>query len=562
MKTWQLWVAPVAMLAAGIGCGAKQQAGANQKSPRPVSVIRLEETNPNRLQPVTGSVASWKTEKIGFEVAGRVEFVVEPETELKGEIFDPEGNLLNEGTVLARLDPTRYELNVASVEAQIQTTKGQRQAVAIEVARVFPARLRAAKAERDLAQSEFARNQRLVKQKAASQRALDKASANLDTAEANISQLEASLEAKKAELASLDATIDQLGESRKSAERDVKDCELISRIPGQVAEVHVIPGSYVGHGEPVVTVQMMDPIKVEFEVSAETARILSHGDPVAVHVSQPDGLEREESGMLYMIDPVADPQTRTFTITVMIRNGKIRRSVPEKLEEQSIARTSRIGKILTGMPGRKRGHFVNVESLQEDGQGAFVWKILDHSTIATASNSAPLLKVAKVRVAPGDSQISILGLFSFREVTINEGETFDIETDRVVGKLESPSGTSQPWDGDTILFDNERWLLRPGDLVRVDLPGDGGEDGLYVPLDAVMEKSGETYVFAVESGSEGGSKVRKISVQVLDTVGTQGRLGAVGSEALEPGMRIIAAGAHYLVDGESVNVIEEVEVAR
>ena len=44
---------------------------------------------------------------------------------------------------------------------------------------------------------------------------------------------------------------------------------------GQVADVDVIPGSVVRRGQPAVTVQMMDPIKVEVEVAAATARRLN-----------------------------------------------------------------------------------------------------------------------------------------------------------------------------------------------------------------------------------------------------------------------------------------------
>jgi hypothetical protein len=72
----------LAMLPALIGgCGSKSDENLT-KSPRPVSVISLRETNPGRLDRYTGTVASWKTDQLGFEVAGLVEFVVEPETNI------------------------------------------------------------------------------------------------------------------------------------------------------------------------------------------------------------------------------------------------------------------------------------------------------------------------------------------------------------------------------------------------------------------------------------------------------------------------------------------------
>ena len=55
-----------------IGCAKPPPA---PPAPRPVSVVTLTETDPGRFARVTGSVASWKTDELGFEVEGRVEFV-------------------------------------------------------------------------------------------------------------------------------------------------------------------------------------------------------------------------------------------------------------------------------------------------------------------------------------------------------------------------------------------------------------------------------------------------------------------------------------------------------
>jgi multidrug resistance efflux pump len=83
-------------------------------------------TNSNKIKH-TGTVASWKTDQLGFEVAGRVEFVVEPETDIIGHASGRTAR----GTELARLDPTRYELSVESAKAEILTAEKQREAARI-----------------------------------------------------------------------------------------------------------------------------------------------------------------------------------------------------------------------------------------------------------------------------------------------------------------------------------------------------------------------------------------------------------------------------------------------
>ena len=184
-------------------------------------------------------MASWKTDQLGFEVDGRVQFVIEPETDIAGQVYDKDGNVLTEGTLLARLDPTRYELAVESAKAQVVVAEMQREAARIEYERVLPAETEAATARRDLAQIELERNTRLAAENAAPQRDVDRARSILRQREAELVQLAASKEAKAAEVASIEARIRELEESQKKSERDLADCKLYSSFAGQVADVDV-----------------------------------------------------------------------------------------------------------------------------------------------------------------------------------------------------------------------------------------------------------------------------------------------------------------------------------
>ena len=307
MKITQSTIILAVLCASVIGCKSKQSE-VETKSARPVSVLTLLKTDPGRFDRYTGAVASWKTDKLGFEVAGRVEFVVEPESDIIGRLSEADASGSNSGTVLARLDPTRYKLGVESAKAQIATAQKQREAAQIEFDRVIPAQLDAANAQTDLAKIEVQRNERLMAQNAGSQRDLDMVRAKFAEAEANVKQVQATREAKAAEVASIEASILELEEALREAERDLADCRLQWSVPGQVAEVHVIAGSYVERGDPVVTVQMMHPIKVEFEVSASTAQNLNHREQVRIYVPQPDGSILQQVAVIYMIDPSRRPQ--------------------------------------------------------------------------------------------------------------------------------------------------------------------------------------------------------------------------------------------------------------
>jgi hypothetical protein len=93
------------------------------------------------------------------------------------------------------------------------------------------------------------------------------------------------------------------------------------------------------------------------------------------------------------------------------------------------------------------------------------------------------------------------------------------------------------------------------------LSGGSVQPGIYVPLDAIMEQSGAHFLFAVSESSDGDS-ARRVKVTVHESTGTLRRIEAAGEQPLTLGTRIVAAGAAFLADGESVNVAREVQLGR
>ena len=199
---------------------------------------------------------------------------------------------------------------------------------------------------------------------------------------------------------------------------------------------------------------------------------------------------------IYTIDPIADPQTRTFTVTLMFRNERVRASVPESLQDVPIARAGVIGKVFVNLPLVAEGHFVDERMLHEDAEGYYILKILNRRIGTLSSSSDALLRVNKIRVTPGDKRLSFLGLASLRQISFAGNEEMNTNEDLFAGDISPPDGQTN-WDGDQLLYDRERWLVRPGDLVGVDQSGGAIQPGIYVPLDAIMERSGSHIIFVV-----------------------------------------------------------------
>lgn len=555
--TKQAWLVLVLFTPHLLGC-AKVETARMEKAPRAVTVMTLQTGIPTSSRDVSATVTSWKTEEIGFEVSGRVRWVLEPGAEIEGRVFDSSGNAVTPGTALAQLDPERYSLAVESAKAQVSVAELQQAGIEVDLNSGIPADREAATADLDLAQLEYRRSKQLVAQNAVSQADLDKSLAQLRTTQARISTIDAQTKQTQAQLQSSVASVNQAKQSLKDAQRNLADTTLYSSFRGQVADVHVVPGSVVAQGSPVLTIQMMNPIKVEVELSAQQSRTISQRHTLPIVVTMPDGTKLRREGFVYAIAPAADTSTRTFTLTLLVLNEEIEQPWPEETNGKSVARTSDIWRMdFDFLPDAPAGTFyIDQKAICRDDQGDYVWKCLN----AKVEEPLPqLLEVAKMRINKGDRSIPFLGNWVFQTVTVND-ESFNPQADLFAGELQVAEGTPNDWNGKLVFMDRgDQWMLRPGDLVTVDLSATDTTAGLYVPVEAIYEESGKTYLFVAKTSGDG-TLAKRIPVEVAtDTkleVGTVRRVLPPANEESLEGKQIIVGGVHFLNDGDQVSIVQ------
>jgi hypothetical protein len=116
-------------------------------------------------------------------------------------------------------------------------------------------------------------------------------------------------------------------------------------------------------------------------------------------------------------------------------------------------------------------------------------------------------------------------------------------------------------DGGKVVFVRDRWELRPGDLVRVDLAGAETREGFYVPEDAIQSDGGRNYVSVVKEAENATQQVQFVPIYARETVGQLQRIESVDEADLQVGMKVIVAGSHYVVEEESVRTIDEVQAS-
>ena len=546
------------VLSVTFGCGRQEQV-IPEKRPRPVTVQVLHKRQPVHASLVSASVGSWKTEQIGFEVNGRVKFVVEPNTEIEGRIRDKEGNLILEGTPIAEIDDERYQLQLAKAKADVTRAEQTLLAAQTEANESIPAQIAAAEASRDLAKIEYDRSQRLLDRNAGAKGDVDRDKANYENAVSQLKQLDAAKKAKLAEIESLRNAKLQALQSQRDAERNLEDCTLYSSFRGQIADIAVVPGSVVSAGQPVATIQMMDPIKVEVEVSAEDSRRLQQTERLPVMVTMPDGSVEAKDGYLYLIDPVADPLTRTFTLTLLVMNEKFSSS-----DDETIPTTDQMWRLdFKFLPGAEENMlFADEKALLKDEKGYYLWQVTNRNMHEPLPGDKKI-RVQRLRVTLGPRKIPYLGNWVFQQVFVDD-EQFDPTENLVIGELKLSDGEeANQWNGDTVVVDpGGQWMLRPGDLVRVDLTGNNAVEGFFVPMDAIARQEDQTYIFAAQDVSQK-TVVKRVAVKLVSEVGhsetsSLRRIEPVDGRSLE-GLQYVVEGAHYLIDGEEVNAVKSAE---
>ncbi|WP_231753152.1 efflux RND transporter periplasmic adaptor subunit [Rosistilla carotiformis] len=532
-----------------IGC-RKDAVELESKPPLPVSLLTLSKAIPSSSYTGSGSVKAWKTEQIGFEVAGRVEWVLEPGKDVDGRMVDPDGKLIQAGTPLAQLESSRYEIAVESAEANLEVAELRKEGIEIRLKEALPAELDAERANLKLAELEFSRIETLQKQNAASLSEFDQARNEVQARQASLSSLLASEKQTGAEFKSAAAEIRRAQQALRDARRDLDNTTLYGSYQGQISEVMVVPGSVVSAGSPVLTLQMTSPIKVEVELSSRQSRLMRKRRHLPVSFLLPDGNPRVQNAFVYRIAPSADPTTRTFAMSLLMLNEKIHDLPDESPGSATVARSEdlwplKLKQMMVTSPGVL---LVEEKSILRDDQGPFIYQV----TNAKLRDVLPtVLKVRQRRIVEHDLRVPFLGNWTFRSIAFVDSEPVD-ENTLYVGQLKFEDNDASTWDGESVILDaGSQWMLRPGDLVTVDLSSNVIEPGFYVPIDAIYEESGETSLFVYEEGV-----ARKLPVQVVPAENLDaGSLMEIRAAELTDGLQVIVGGVHYLRDGQAVRVI-------
>jgi RND family efflux transporter MFP subunit len=271
MKKSTLWilsaVAVAALLAGGARWASQRQAAKTPTAPTTAAVPRVE------LAATDVFTARTQTLNLGIAVSGALKASQSAivKARVAGELQElsvREGDRVQAGQVIARIDPTEYLARVRQAQQQAD----------------------AAKAQVDIAQRQFDNNQALVNQGFISQTALLTSQASLNGAKAT----------HAAALAALDL-----------ANKSLADATLRSPLTGVVAQRLAQPGERVGIDARLVEVINLSQLELEAALMAEDASRVRVGMTAQLQV---EGVDAPVVAKVLRINPSAQMGSRSIVV--------------------------------------------------------------------------------------------------------------------------------------------------------------------------------------------------------------------------------------------------------
>ena len=259
----------------------------------------------SRIVVVSGTLAAEEQVVLGMKVNGRLQ-------EMRVDI----GSRVSKGDVLARLDPTDYQLRVDQALAALQQAR-----VRLGLSpdgtdeKVDPqktATVKQAQATLDETRSKLSRATLLFNQQLISQNDLDVATAAFQVSEGRFQD---ALE----EVRNRQAILAQRRSELELARQLLIATDLRAPFDGAVRERNALPGEFIAIGAPVATLVRLHPLRLRLAVPEREAANVRVGQEVRVRA---EGDANAYSGKIVRLSPAIEEGSRTLLIEAEVPNER------------------------------------------------------------------------------------------------------------------------------------------------------------------------------------------------------------------------------------------------
>lgn len=282
---------------------ARQAGEGGKKEARQVRTARVAEMPMGQSVAANGTLAAYDQATIGTKVPGRLQTIT---VDL--------GSPVRRGQLIARVEPTDYQLRVQQAEAGLAQARAR---VGLSPDgtddRVNPEQtgtVRQARAVMDEASVNRQRAVTLVEQGVIARAEYDAANAAYKVAQ---SRYQDAIE----EIRNRQAVVTQRRSELSLARQQLADTSIYASFDGVVQEKRASLGEYLGAGAPLITVVKINPLRFRAEVPERDAASVRAGQNLRVSV---EGAAQNYSGQVTRLSPSIIEQNRVLVIEADISN--------------------------------------------------------------------------------------------------------------------------------------------------------------------------------------------------------------------------------------------------
>ncbi len=284
-------------------CTSEQHKKESNGEAIPVTVGKVQHVQERETVSVSGTVATPNSPaNVSFLVSGKVVFV-----------GPREGEYVKKGQVLARIDPTDFNLSVKSATAQAASAQAAMEK-AMNSAR--PELLEQARITYERAEDEHRRMKMLYDSKSLAPNDYLKYKAAYDRAKQDYEQAKigGQTEDKALAKASFNQAVAHLDVARKA----LSDATLCAPTSGYIAKRSIEVGDTAAPGRPVFEIVQMDPVEINVGVPETDVHLVRIGQKADISVPALPG--KTFQGTVRVINVSADPSTRTYMTRISVAN--------------------------------------------------------------------------------------------------------------------------------------------------------------------------------------------------------------------------------------------------
>ncbi|MCP4954053.1 MAG: efflux RND transporter periplasmic adaptor subunit, partial [Photobacterium aquimaris] len=282
------------------------------------------------------------------------------------------GDEVNEGDVIAKVDPHDFKVRVHQFEGQLST----------------------ARASQVLAEKEYLRAQKVHQKNTdlISYTELDRRKAAVDTSRGQVKTLEASLQ---------------------SAQDALSYTELKAPFSGRIVSTYVYNFEYVKPQQPIVKIVSLNELEVIVDVPESLISLINHVRDIKVTFPNLDNLV--VSGRISEIGSEASFRTRTYPVTVNVTK-------PENVDILAGMTVSVSGRVARKNIDKERSFTLPLASVFRQGEQSYVWRITTNSVLE---------KVAVYNEKLAKTGVMVTGKLNSGDTVVIAGTKFLNQGDRV-----------------------------------------------------------------------------------------------------------------------------------